>query len=179
VAVLDAVEDYLREWPLVDEDGRRHAITSAAETRKALSRLVKQLNAAKSTLAELPIGARVDLNRTLGRRAIRFKAGLYQFADAANAALSAARAQDDKTTDTARFVLAYEVARVFEDVLGISPSTSRPDNPTVTARKGGALYGRVLAQTMKLAGRVSVSVGPMIDRGIKMLRDPDLRPPNR
>lgn len=173
-AILDAVEDYLQARPLVDDDGRRHAITSSSETREALSRLVKHLNAAKSTLAEFPIGATVDLNRTLDRHALRFKAGLHQLADAANAALSAARAQDDKTTDTARFVLAYEVARVFRDVLGIRPTKSRPTNPTVTGSKGGALYGRVLQQSMRLAGRGSVNVDPMIDRGIAMLRDPDL-----
>lgn len=173
-AVLDAIEEYMRDRALVDDEGRRHAISSVAETRRSLDRLIKQLSAAEQALADMPIGAKTALYDQIGRRSLRSKGYLHELAAGAREALSAAGKQDDRQSDTARFVLAYDVAKVFRDVLGVAPTKSRPSNPTVTARKGGALYGRVLAQAMQLAGRGSVNVGPMIDRGIRMLDDPDL-----
>ena len=83
-------------------------------------------------------------------------------------------------------MLFRSVAIVMQDTLGITPTSTRDTAENVDYTKGGAAFARLLRAVLALAGFDVKSIprtqrgsgmkdlGPIIDAGLRLLRDPHL-----
>ena len=166
-------EQYRASFPIRDSDGRLTR-PSVAAGRAALAALNKHLAAALSTFETLPLDAREALATEAEFPLGALEAALKKFAPAAKSANAALSKRPNKPTDAECACLAMEVAVVFRDILDIAPKSTRISGSNVTGKRGGGAYAQVLKATLALAGRPTADLGPIIDRGLELLANPEL-----
>lgn len=170
--LIHAVEGYLASKPYSDRAGRR-TMPGLRESRQALRRLLGSLEKIDRQLSNLPLKARTAVgeatNAPLGKITLPIREMLTAVPDA----LQSLESLPNKENDYHRAVLARQVGVVFEDILAMKPTSTRERQLTQNAtggRSGGA-YARVLRATLKVAGITSYDSGPLIDAGLRLLKD--------
>lgn len=172
-ALLEAADDYMASYPLIDTNGRRSK-SGIADARASVAALHKALTAARKELENLPLPALSELTNAYDAPMGRLKADVAQVCTATETALKALKAQPDKAPDVARTALAHQVAVVFRDILKLKPSTTSDKSLNVTMKRGGAAYARVLRAALKAAGVNDYDPEPLIKAGLRLLNDPAL-----
>jgi hypothetical protein len=174
-ALMEAADEYMAHFPLVDDQGRRSK-PGIAEARVSVSELHKSLEAVQKKLSVLPLNAFTELTNAYDAPMGRLQADVALVCKATASALATLKAKPDKSPDHARNVLAYRVAVVFDDILKVKPASTMAKQLTrnMSTGRGGAAYARVLSATLKAAGVASCDTGPLITAGLRLLNDPDL-----
>jgi len=172
-ALMEAADGYLASKPIVDAQGRRSR-PGIAEARGSVLALHKSLAAVQKQLSALPLNAFTELVTAYDAPMGRLKEDVAQVVQATDAALKSLKAQPDKAPDIARHIVAFQVARVFRDILQIKPTATRDDAENVTGTRGGAAYATALRATYAIAGLTQIKLGPLIDVGLALLDDPEL-----
>jgi len=172
-ALMRSADEYMAHFPLVDDRGRRSK-PGISDARSAVAALQKSLEAAQEKLSDLPLNAFTELTNAYNAPMGRLKADVEQVRAATVEALKTLQSKPDKPPDHARNALAYRVATVLRDIMGIVPTATRDDAANVTRGRGGATYAVVLRATLAVAGVTQVKLGPLIDAGLASLADPDL-----
>ncbi len=172
-ALLQAADSYKSSHSRVESNGRKTR-PNIAESRAAMAKLVKHLNDAQSARSVLPASALEALANAADAPIGQQARGLDVFALSARSALKSLQDQPNKQVDDDISVCALAVALVFREILRLKPAATRDKSLNVTGMRGGAAYARVLRQTLVLVGRRNVDIGPVIDRGLALLKDPEL-----
>ena len=172
-ALQEAAYDYKKSNPLVDTKDR-HSKPGIAEARTSVAALHKCLSATQTQLSNLPLNAFTKLTEAYDAPMGQLKADLEKVCKATEAALESLKAEPDKTPDADRNVLAYHVAVVFRDILNVKPASTSDKQLTqnMSTARSGAAYARVLRATLKAAGVVNYDPGPLIEAGLRLLKDP-------
>jgi len=168
-----AAENYLLSAPEVD-DSQRRSRPSLAEGRVGLAKLEKHLSAVLETSRNLPLEATAALANATEHPIGKFVHEVQRLTESVKASQAILNAKPCKEPDHHAVQVALEVGLVFRDVLGKKPSSTRDIDPNVTGKKNGAAYARVLRATFTLAGKFGISIGPIMDRGLVLLRDKEL-----
>jgi hypothetical protein len=93
--------------------------------------------------------------------------------DAAQTASTHAAGMANKPANAARNILAYQVARVMRDILGVAPAATRDITDVSTGARSGAAYGRLLREVLIASGDSPPDdLYPLIVRGLRLLADP-------
>lgn len=193
-ALMDAADQYKASQPLVDPKGRRSK-PSIADARTSVAALLKHLVKAQEQLSNLPLDAMSAIGQAIGvpldeMRCIsvsdddaldlNFRAAIGKIAANLEQARQAVeRAQNElvdrphKVADTARNMLAYQVAVVFTDILHKKPA-STSERQLKGKKSRGAAYARALRVTLKIAGVTDYDSDPVISAGLRLLKDQNL-----
>ena len=154
VQLLEAADAYRMEF--TSRRGDRLYRPFVSEDRAALSKI---LTPTQEALAALDIGLPFGARRALARAGLSdaaAKAKLVEVASVFRGALNSLAAIPNRVRDDPRAVLAYDVAAVLADTLGIEPSLSRPSE--INAQEGAlgtrGAYHRLLEATLLAAGAV-------------------------
>lgn len=183
--IVGAIEHYKFTTPVVrDKDNNEfESSIGKAEIRRELKDVEKAITSLQSRVSRLSLQAKQVLLSSEGPLARRTSTGGKKFAHLLNDLMVAARSASgvidaipDKPTDHARPILAYDIAVAILAMHGgdkkKGPKATRP-NPNLTYARGGALYGRVLAISLTIAGVERFSLGRLIDDGLYLLENPD------
>lgn len=175
--LMNAAADYMASQPIVDPQGRRSK-PNLAEARASVATLHKHLTKAMEQLSDLPLDARTAIGQATNAPLGKMRSDIEQVQQAAEKALAELSARPNKVADAARYVLAYEVAVVFRDILNLMPTSTSDKQLTenMSTARGGAAYARVLRATLEAAGVVNYNQGPLIAAGLALLKDRDLPP---
>ena len=173
--LMNAAADYMASQPIVDPQGRRSK-PNLAEARASVAALHKHLAKAQEQLSTLPLDARTAIGQATNAPLGKMRSDIEQVQQSVEKALAELSARPNKVPDAARYVLAYEVAVVFRDILNVMPTSTSDKQLTanMSTARGGAAYARVLRATLKAAGVVNYDPGPLITAGLASLNDPDL-----
>jgi hypothetical protein len=187
VELREAIDDYKNRLYIVSQDARGRKFRTRpgiSETRKYLTDLETKLRAARN-LADAMLPSAMSLfcdayGQPRGKL-------LNEFDDAIHAvekSLKVARHRAHREKNYDLSILAYKVAVVMQDFLGITPTSTRDTAQNVNFTKGGAAYARLLREVLDLAGFDVRSIrrkhrglgdkdiGPLIDEGLRLLKDP-------
>ena len=170
--LLESAHTYRSSFPITDSKGRRSR-PNLAESRQAMTKLAKHLLGAQAILEQMPLSGKQALATAAEAPLGPLGATVSEYALAAKAALVTLKSQPNKAPDNDRAALALQVAVVFRDILKHKPASTR-NSINVTGKRHGAAYASVLQTTLQLAGWHNVDLGPLIDRGLRLLRDPGL-----
>ncbi len=194
--LMDAADQYMASQPLLDPKGRRSK-TSIAEARAGLTALHKHLVKAEEQLSNLPLDAIDAIGQATDAPPDKLKCPSMSDVDSDSdwnfhvavgkighdikqARETVKKAQDQlakrphKVADSARNVLAYQVAFVFSNILKVNPSSTKASQLKENKSRGGAAYDRVLRATLKVAGVTNYDSGPLIATGLRLHEDPAL-----
>ena len=173
--LMNAAADYMASQPIVDPQGRRSK-PNLAEARASVAALHKHLAKAQEQLSTLPLDARTAIGQATNAPLGKMRSDIEQVQQSVEKALAELSARPNKVPDAARYVLAYEVAVVFRDILNVMPTSTSDKQLTqnMSTARGGGAYARVLRATLKAAGVVNYDPGPLITAGLASLNDPDL-----
>jgi hypothetical protein len=152
--LMEAADAYRMEF--TSRRGDRLYRPFVSEDRAVLSKILKPTQEALAALdIGLPFGARRALARA-GLSDAAVKAKLAEVASVVRGALDSLAAIPNRVPDDPRAVLAFDVATVLADTLGIEPSLSRPSeiNAPETALGARGAFHRLLEATLLAAGAV-------------------------
>jgi hypothetical protein len=170
-SLLEAAGNYRNSFPIVDEQGHRLR-PKVAEARAATAKLRQHLVNARDSAQALPVDAISALGGATAGSLADFVKDIERQIAAADTALKALLAQPNKPRDDYRTTLALEVALVFRDILKLKPTSTRDTDLKLKPGGQGAAYARVLRRTLAVAGWPQADLGPVIDRGLVLLKDP-------
>lgn len=168
--IADAIDSY-RQFasPLVDGKYRGPA-ASTSKTRQELRTIQKQVVALEDSLENMSIGTLSALADAMDQPLGSFKQAVRTLCAGATEAANQAIELKSKPADHYRTLMARDVAAAMEKA-GLKVSKTLPSG-SITGKRNGALYGRVLQAVCLAAGLHSIKLGPLISEGIDKLRAP-------
>lgn len=178
-ALLGAANNYLDAQYIVDTDGWRHK-PKITEERANNQNFLDSLGVALQHLDRLHPQARSLLNSfNYGIKLpdspwTSFRGRLLQLIELAEFTKKELKSQPNKVADVDRMHLALDVALVFRNILKKKPASTRDRGIHVIPSPKRASYACVLRKTLEVAGCENVDIGPLIDGGLELLRDPEL-----
>lgn len=173
--LMTVADDYLASQPMVDPQGRRRK-ANLSEARSSVVALHKHLIRALEQLSDLPLDARTAIGQATNAPLGKMRSDIEQVRQAVEKALAELSARPHKVTDSARNILAYQVAVVFRDILKVKPTSTSDKQLTqnMSRARGGGAYARVMRATLKAAGVFDYNASPLITAGLRLLKDPNL-----
>lgn len=173
--LMGAADSYMASLPLVDTKGRRSK-PILAEARASIAALHKHLSKAEEQLSNLPLHAITAIAQVTDAPIGKLRSDIAQISHTVTQVKVELADRPNKVTDTARSILAYEVAVVFRDILKLKPTSTSDKQltPNMSTARGGAAFARVLRATLQAAGVVNYDPGPLITAGLGLLKDPNL-----
>ena len=168
--IKTAIEFFRQTYPM--REGSVLARSGISASRKEIHAIYNRHRKLLQTL-EHPSPETISILRQAGEISVGMLTQTFgQFSASISAAKQYADAKPDKVSDEYRAVLARSVAKALQSA-GIPVAATVP-SPAITGRRGGAIYGRILHEACLAAGLGSVSLGPLIKQGVRLLNDPDL-----
>lgn len=172
-AILRVADDYRASTYLVDSGGQR-SVPSLKTERQSIGKLLKNIEAVRHDIANLPLSAFSALAFGYKAPVGRLKIEIDRIWAAALAAQLSLNERPNKQPDYARIFLAFQVAVVFRDILKQKPSSASDKSIYVNMKRGGAAYARVLRATLEICGVAKYDPGPLIASSLSLLKAPYL-----
>jgi len=170
VELCEAIDQFRLHYPY--RDGMELARSSISEARAALAGLTVVFRDAADAVAKLPLSAKKAFARATGVPLGQTHQHLLALAQSASAQFLESTKVPDRDEDSARAVLAFDVARILSRTLKVKVSMTSDRNTSGHAR-GGAAYCRLLRATLQAAGTDPPSeLRPVMREGVSLLKDP-------
>ena len=168
--IVSAIEVYRQvEAPLVDGKYRGPA-ASTSVIRQELRTIAKQVAALSDSLQNMSIGTLSELADAMDQPLGCFKQAVHTLYVGATEAEKNATRLENKPADPHRTLMARDIAAAM-DKAGLKITKTVPSE-RITGKRSGAIYGRVLQAACLAAGLHSVNLGPLISKGVDMLKAP-------
>lgn len=163
----------VRELTEAVDDYRRHLDPEVATQRKELKALANAISDALDKFENLsPQSLRLYCNAANAPKGA-VTTPLCEALIAAQIALTDAITLPNKTPNSTLNVLAYQVARVMRDILGIQPASTRDITEFYVGSLGGGAYTRLLRQVIAIAGESPPKdLYPLVSRALDLIKNP-------
>lgn len=158
----------VREIETALEDHRTITVSAETLTSKELTALGRALHDLQSCLNNLSINGIAFVADALDAPLGKLRGPVRQVA----AAIEQAKSTSGSPPKLANVVLAYSVARILKEVIGIEPALTRV-SVTSTGSRGGAAFNRLLDMVFEVGNIYAPDdLYPLMKAGLKLYQNP-------
>ena len=182
-ALMEAAEEYLKSKIIIDKDNRR-SNPRLAEARASINDLHKNLTNVIDLIQNLPFDAKKSIGQLTSAPVGKMSNEIKEIIHKVNDVKIFLDSQPNKKNDGARVILGYKVAIVFQDILGIKPTTISDKHSLLKTPKSNAAkikiaaYAQVLRQTLIIAGVCNFDMTNLIIQAFALLKEKSFLPNN-
>jgi hypothetical protein len=165
---LNKIAEVYKNSKIIVDDNQRRSNPKISGARAITQKILNDLKNANSLIEYLPVNVINAVSKVSNAPAGKTHNEIRNAIEIYEKALIYLQAEPDKKSDVDRVILGYEVALVFINVLGVTPTTTSDKHPNLKPLSKGANYAKVLRATLQLAGVQNVDISNLIAKVFRL-----------